>query len=461
MIVVAVLRLNRHPEISRKALLESDLAAEAQAAGIVVEPPWANGAKIFVHILADDVPAEIDLRPYHVVVHQEDVSRVDMILQSLPCKQRPLIKSPEVLITLKPDTEAQEKADVLPDFAIHETFVHVPERPWITPRSKYARSCNDVDPEHRNPRALSGSLQELFADMRACHKRLDLPGATRILQTCGAPSIHTFTILIDICGKTGELDEAERWTQVMIDEHNIQPNIVTFNCLINGFAKAGNVIGAVKWFDAMTEAGLEPQQCTYKCMIRTFAVCECWERAESLIEMMRARSLIMDVSTHRTMMDFYARRGQAVKVKECLMEMEDAGLPCGREDFMFVISACANARDLDNAKLWCAKAEAAGFIPGVGEYTQLLKACGHNQDMPAKPEEGRNIFLNQVARSVVPNHDNMEALAEALGKTACQRLCEELHVHTRAANISWWPDPRHFAKPPRLARQLLNLPTDS
>merc|ERR1712226_418103 len=112
--------------------------------------------------------------------------------------------------------------------------------------------------------------------------------------------------------------------------------------------------------------------------------------------------------------------------------------------------------DLETAKMWCEKAAEAGFAPKVCEYTLLLKACGPKQGQPANPEQGRSIFLDQVASGIAPNRSNLEALAEALGKTACDRLCKELHVHTRAANLTWWPDPRDFSKPMRLARQILD-----
>lgn len=246
----------------------------------------------------------------------------------------------------------------------------------------------------------------------------------------------------------------------MTDDHGIQPSRVTFNCLINGFAKEGNAVGAAKWFHAMKEAGLEPELCTYNCMVRAFALQGCEEQAESWFEATKTRFRALDATTYRTMMDLFTRKGLAVKVEAYIVEMERAGFSCGREAFKCVISAYASARDLDHAKGWCNKAEAAGFAPHVAEYTQLLKACGPNQDEPAKPDEGRDIFLNQVARGIAPDHGNMQALADALGQTACRHLCEELHVHTRAANLSWWPDPRDFTKPTRLAKQALGLSND-
>jgi len=270
------------------------------------------------------------------------------------------------------------------------------------------------------------------------------------------PSVHILTILIDLCGKTGANEDAERWMEIMIQD-GITPSCVTFNCLINGFAVAENPAGAKKWFDAMVKEGIEPELCTYNSMIRAFTSKGCVDQAESWLEEARGAFPWLDVKTYRIMMDFYAREGLCDKVECCFVEMERSGFSCDRRAFTSVISAHANAKDLDKARAWCDKAERAGFAPRVGEYTLLLKACGPKQDQPANSDEGRSIFLHQVANGIAPNHDNLQALADALGKTDCRRLCEELHVHTRAANLSWWPDPRDFAKPTRLARQALGF----
>jgi len=458
---VAVLRLGSPLEVLRGLLLESALAAEARADGVEVEPGWAGGAKIFVRISAESLQAEIDLRAYHVVVYEADVPRVQEILRTLSCRQRPLVKSTQTL-ALRQGPRTQE-AEEAPHFTIERTFIHVPEQHWIAPRSKYTRSCNDVCVEHANPRSRVCSPGVHYVQMKACHKNLDLPGAidcySKIVSECGAPSVHIFTILIDICGRTGANEDAERWMDVMVREHGISPSRVTFNCLISGFAAAGNPAGAEKWFDAMVKEAIKPDLRTYNSMIRAFTLSGRIDRAESWFEEARSAFRTLDVATYRIMMEFYAREGLADKVEGCLADMERSGLSCVREAFTSMISAHANAKDLDKARAWCNRAEEAGFAPGVGEYTLLLKACGPRQDRPANPGEGRLIFLRQVASGIAPNHDNLEALADALGRTASRSLCSELHVHTRAANLSWWPDPRHFTKPPRLARQALGLPS--
>lgn len=179
------------------------------------------------------------------------------------------------------------------DLKVENTFLHVVEPREITPRSNFTRSCNDATPGHTNPRAhmwagcqlesaadkssscgaepeYGSTLQGHMVVMKACQKSRDLVGAVQcyssLLRQNIVPDAQVFTILIDICAKTGACEEAEMWMCNMID-CSIPPGRVAFNCLINACAKARNGALAEKWLKAMTKRGLEPDLMAYNCLI--------------------------------------------------------------------------------------------------------------------------------------------------------------------------------------------------
>jgi len=377
-------------------MLSSELAADARAAGVVVEPSWANGAKIFTHISSDDLPAEIDLRPYHVVVNEEDVPRFHTILKNrLSCKQRPLVKSSQT-VALRQDLQHIEN-EQMPTFVIENTFYYLPEPRWITSCSECTRSLNDADVQHVNPRSHMLSLEEDLAKLKACHKRLDLPGAVQCYSTIkgkvGTPNVQILTLLIDICGKIGALEDAQRWAQqVMIDEYGLKPSRITLNCLINGCAKAGDISGALQWFQVMKDYSMAPDSMTYNCMIRAFASRGSTQQAESFFEEAKSKPYTFDQNTYRIMMELYASQGVHDKVEDCFSQMQQAGFAINRHSFNIMISAYTVVRDLDSANSWCKKANDAGFSPQVEEYTRLLKACSPIDGTPAKPDQAREIL---------------------------------------------------------------------
>lgn len=451
-----VLHIGRMPQQASNALLSSDLAAAVRAEGLEVEPEWANGAKVFVPIAAEDIPADVTLRPWHVLVREEDRPRIDEILRTLRCRERPRIKSSRSLSLSQRDDE--EAALV---FDVQHTFIHVAEEPWIAPRSDVAHSCDGASPPKGNPRAHWRPTSVLFARLKDCHSRCDLAGATQcyssILRDCGAPSIHIFTIMIDICGKTGAHDDAERWVHVMQDDHGILPTHVTFNCLINGYAKAGETAKAEKWYTAMLQAGIKPEVQTFKCMIRAFSLQGRVEQAMSWFNMAQSQCEMMDASIYMIVMRMCAREGLDDEIEACHDKLKCAGLDGARGVFTAVISGYADARELEKAKIWNSRAIEAGFCPKLSEYTQLLRACGPKESQPANPDQAREIFLRQVAEGIAPDRANLEALTDALGQRAYYRLTQELHVHMSAARLPWWPDPQDISKPMRLARGILGL----
>jgi pentatricopeptide repeat protein len=245
----------------------------------------------------------------------------------------------------------------------------------------------------------------------------------------------------------------------MQDDHGIQPTHVTFNCLINGYAKAGGTAKAEKWFDAMMQADMKPRALTFRCMIRAFSAQGRVEQAMSCFSMAQSQCNMMDVdvTTYMIVMRMCAREGLDDELEACHDKLKCAGLDCARHVFRAVISGYADARELDKVKTWCSRAKEAGFEPKLNEYTQLLRACGPKESQPANPDQGREVFLMQIAEGIAPDSANLEALTDALGQRAYNRLCQELHVHTRAAHLNWWPDSRNISKPMRLARQILSL----
>lgn len=458
--IVAVLRLHRNPEIFRNTLLNSQFAVEARDKGLVIEPEWAKGAKIFVRVSVEALLEYVDLRPYHVVVSEIDVPRVEEILRTLPCRQRPLIKSEEML-PLEQISEPDEPQAM--SFVVENTFINFLEPAKIPPPLGFTRSCNDADVQHSNPRMTS--FQDQFAAMKICHHKCDLPEAvkcySKMMAEGGKPSLGALTILIDICGKTGDCDAAEAWMHIM-QKKGIAPSRVTFNCLIKGSALTGNVVKAKKWFHAMQDADIKPDLLSYNCMVQAFVMQGSVAQAEEWVEEAKRNGHELGTTTYRLLLQLYARTGLPDKAEGCLAQMEFHGLQSSeRTLFKFVASAHATAKDFENTKKWIDKAGESGFEPAVHEYTQLLRACGPKQGQSANDTQARSTFLQQVAAGIPPNRDNLDALDEALGCSAARSLCAELHIHTRAARLAWWPDPRNFEKPTRLARHILRLPDGS
>merc|ERR1712048_590099 len=113
-----------------------------------------------------------------------------------------------------------------------------------------------------------------------------------------APSVHTYTAVIDGCAKAGDGDSAVRWFETMLDKE-ISPNIYTYNALINSCARRGDAEGAVKWLERMRPV-LIPDVVSYNTAISACANASPAPRAdeaERLFREMRAVGIGATAST--------------------------------------------------------------------------------------------------------------------------------------------------------------------
>lgn len=437
---VLVLRLSHNNESIRHALLQSRLAAEMHDRGIIVEPPWANGAKVFLPICRSALPVDLvqSLRPYHVLVRPNDQAEVEAALARVPCRQRARgIRSVE-----------EERMR----FIVERTFVCVPEPEVLTPRSAVTKSTNDGRQSHKNPRELhwqgwsaypdvssagpheggSRTLEEHIAEMKDCQRRRDLPATiqcySNILRDGLEPDQQVFAILIDTCGKKGSMSDMERWFN-RLSEHFV-PTMIEYNCIMDACARRREPAAAEEWFQRAKEAHLRPSTVSFNCLIKAHAACGDVTRAEAWLDEAQ-RSVGLNKFSFMPILSCFARQGLLADAQLWLSRMLVVGLAPDAPTLGKLIAAAATARDMRAAEWYCEQLVAAGFPLRVFEYTQLLVACAPHSELSLGRERCAHadaIFREQIRAGIKPDGFNIRALDRALGEDASRSLCEELRV---------------------------------
>lgn len=454
-ISVSIIGFHRHPQSLRDALLGSELAKEALASGIEIEPEWANGAKIFAPISQSLLPEDVTLKAYHAVILTEDLPRLEAILQQFSCKERPRIKTTKGVLVQDDSPQGVEIQHTDVWYEVVRTFVHVPEPGMTTPRSRCTKSTGDARPSHKNPRtgdwpgcqwvscaeASSSAVthqpclsqEERWHKLKVCQRSQDLPGAlecySNMLRDDVEPNVQVFTILVDICAKTNQPEEAERWMETMTQK-GVPWDKVAMNCVINAWAQAGNGKNAERWFNEMLGQNIKPSLITYNCLIRAYAKGKDLTNALKWHQEALAATGKLDVYSYLPLLLYYCAEGLPLKAEQCFFEMKDAGIAVQRSIFQPVIGAYANAKDLEGAKRWCRRS-----IPLVGplevhEYTLLLRACTESSQAEA-------VFKQQLRAHIKPDFSNWEALEQAVGGCQARKLCKQLNVDLDALRRTW------------------------
>ena len=108
--------------------------------------------------------------------------------------------------------------------------------------------------------------------------------ATAVSKFHPAPSIYTWTILLNALVHNRQLEQAERLMKVMRN-HGVEPTRVTWNALIAGYARTQSVPGTVSALQRAERAGWPQDEFT----LRAFSLLTHQEEALSLMEEMVER----------------------------------------------------------------------------------------------------------------------------------------------------------------------------
>jgi len=112
--------------------------------------------------------------------------------------------------------------------------------------------------------------------IEACARVGDASQAMATLPTmvragCPPTSRECDAVLL-ILVQTGRLSEAEAWLQKLLcGQFTYEPNVMSFNSLIQAHAAVYSVERAEHWFLEMLKAGIGPNETTYGAMCRVYA----------------------------------------------------------------------------------------------------------------------------------------------------------------------------------------------
>ncbi|XP_010471935.1 PREDICTED: pentatricopeptide repeat-containing protein At1g77405 [Camelina sativa] len=167
------------------------------------------------------------------------------------------------------------------------------------------------------------------------------------------PDIYTYTILISSYCRYGmhtgcrkairrRMWEANRMFREMLFRGFV-PDVVTYNCLIDGCCKTNRIGRALELFEDMKKRGCVPNQVTYNSFIRYYSVTNEIERA---VEMMRTMKKmghgVPGPSTYTPLIHALVETRRAAEARDLVVEMVEAGLVPREYTYKLVLDALSS-----------------------------------------------------------------------------------------------------------------------
>merc|ERR1719482_66673 len=210
------------------------------------------------------------------------------------------------------------------------------------------------------------------------------------------PTEATFAAMVEACVANGAVDEAirtfaEMKTQIpdfatpastyqtlirVLVQRKQQPNLATFNALIDVHARNGAVEKAGQLFKDMCMLGVAPDLITYSTVIKGYCVTGDLEQAIALFSLMRKRGVMPDAVLFNSIIDGAARKQMTSLVEQVFGDMEASGVTPGNFTLSILVKMYGKNHDIETAFSYFDTLPLRyGFEPNAQVYTALMAAC--------------------------------------------------------------------------------------
>ena len=198
--------------------------------------------------------------------------------------------------------------------------------------------------------------------------------------------IQTYNTLIKMCLAVHYTQTAQSLFQE-IRQEGLQPNIITYSMMIDGYAKNGKQIPTRELFDCcaqllddMEAEGIYPNTHTFNSLLKVCTETGNYSRAKEIAAVMEKRGVPWDIFTYGTLIDCCAKyspeRNRRQYLRDCFYYahlLVERGFQLNCKIISALLIACACAKDLRSGEKLMDYMEEEGIEPNVVVYTSFIK----------------------------------------------------------------------------------------
>ncbi|KAA8910558.1 hypothetical protein FN846DRAFT_939067 [Sphaerosporella brunnea] len=186
------------------------------------------------------------------------------------------------------------------------------------------------------------------------------------------PDVISYNTLINGHAKVGDLDGAARRVQEMLDV-GLKPDLTTYNIILKMFASRGDVAGAENIFDSIVQSGFELDTYSYQALAAAYVEAK---------DLLKADTLLAHIADHsfdksptpiwNTVISAHAARGEEHKVTELLKVMAEKGVPFDYYTYGIVLHSLCTAGKMEAAESTLEYIKDSGFHLSSDKYAILM-----------------------------------------------------------------------------------------
>ncbi|XVE90498.1 hypothetical protein DITRI_Ditri20bG0082400 [Diplodiscus trichospermus] len=236
------------------------------------------------------------------------------------------------------------------------------------------------------------------------------------------PDLVSFNTLINARLKAGAmLPDLAIELLNEVRRSGLRPDIITYNTLISACSRESNLEEAMKVFEDMDSHNCQPDLWTYNAMISVYGRCGMAYKAEQLFRDLESKGFFPDAVTFNSLLYAFAREGNVDKVKQISEEMVEMGL--GRDEMTYntIIHMYGKQGQHNLALRLYSDMKLSGRNPDVVTYTVLIDSLGKAN----KIKEASNVMSEMLDSGVKPTVRTYSALICGYAKAGMAVEAEE------------------------------------
>ncbi|KZV51872.1 pentatricopeptide repeat-containing protein [Dorcoceras hygrometricum] len=179
-------------------------------------------------------------------------------------------------------------------------------------------------------------------------------------------------------------------------KHEFRPNLQTFNILLSGWKSAEE---AEAFFVEMREMGVEPDIVSYNCLVDVYCKGRDLEKAHKVMKEMRENGVDLDVITYTSLIGGLGLVGQPDRAREILKEMKEYGCYPDVAAYNAVIRNFCIAKRIDDARHMLEELVSVGLSPNATTYNLFFRAFFWTNDL----RSSWDLYLRMRNTGCLPN----------------------------------------------------------
>ncbi|CAI9105592.1 OLC1v1004544C4 [Oldenlandia corymbosa var. corymbosa] len=252
------------------------------------------------------------------------------------------------------------------------------------------------------------------------------------------PNVMTYNIMLNGFFRAGQIKEAWKFF-LQMKRRKCEIDVVTYTTMVHGFGVAGDVEKSQALFDEMVQNGVLPSVATYNALIQVLCKKDNVENALSALDQMMRKGYVPNITTFNVVIRGLCHAGMMGRAVEYIDRMEDSECEPNVQTYNLVIRYYCNAGDIDKALEFFGKMGRELCLPNLDTYNILISAMfvrKRSDDLVVAAK----LLIEMTERGFLPRKFNFNRVLNGLLLTGNQEFAREiLRLQSRFGRV-----PRHF-----------------